>query len=181
MCAALLLTLITGLIFLCGQQIYRNQANDPQIRMAADIAGRISRGYAAGTYFSGYKTAISVNPGIFVTLFDARGRPLRSSGMWNGRMPAPPAGVFEAAKRYGEDRITWQPERGVRLAVVVAHVENASTAYVLVGRSLKEAARRTADLRIITGLTWIAGIVLIALHALFFRVQGGRLEKQISR
>lgn len=180
-CAALLLTLITGLVFLCGQQIYRNQANDPEIRIAAEIADRISRGYSPGKYFSAYKTDISVNPGIFVTLFDARGRPFRSSGMWKGRMPAPPAGVFEAAKRYGEDRITWQPERGVRLATVVAHVESPSTAYVLVGRSLKEAGRRTADLRMITGLAWAAGIVLIGLHALWFAVQDGSLEKQFSR
>ncbi len=43
-----------------------------------------------------------------------------------------------SASRVGEDRITWQPEPGIRSAVVVVHYTGATPGYVMAGRSLRE-------------------------------------------
>jgi hypothetical protein len=60
--------------------------------------------------------ATSLDP--FVLVFDADGQLLASSMLLRGRMPDYPAGVLDTVRRRGEDRVTWQPESGVRDATV---------------------------------------------------------------
>ena len=40
-------------------------------------------------------------------------------------------GVFAYTKAYGEDRFTWQPRRGVRSAVVLMAIPDASNSFVI--------------------------------------------------
>ena len=43
--------------------------------------------------------------------------------------------------RRGEDRLTWQPEPGVRSATVVVHYQGAQAGFVMAGRSLREVGK----------------------------------------
>jgi hypothetical protein len=57
----------------------------------------------------------------------------------DGVAAVPPKGVLGASTLTHQNRITWQPRAGTRIALVVqAYKHDANTGYVLVGRSLKE-------------------------------------------
>ena len=61
-----------------------------------------------------------------------------------------------------ETRITWQPQPGVRQAIVIERMQPAKNgaSFVVSGRSLKEVESREAQLTWMVGIGWIA--ILIA-------------------
>jgi hypothetical protein len=68
----------------------------------------------------------------------------------DGAPQMPPKGVLASATDR-QNRITWQPQSGVRIALVVQHFGGTNqNGYVLVGRSLKDAEVRE------TTLLWMA-------------------------
>ena len=90
-------TIIFGVIYAAIQQNYRSGANDPQIQLARDINLKLHEGKAVDTFFSdSINIAQSLSP--FVVLYDANGKPLRSSGYLNSKIPELPAGVFDFAR-----------------------------------------------------------------------------------
>jgi len=78
-----------------------------------------------------------------------------------------PAGVLEYTRRRGQDRITWEPERGVRIAAVVVRHEGANAGFVLAGRSLREVEKRETKTELIAGAAWVATLAasLVAVAA----------------
>jgi hypothetical protein len=163
------MTLILGSLYLAVQQSYRMGANDPQIQMAQDIADRISEGRSVDHYFAGDTLDIARSLGLFVSQYDAGGAPLRSTGFLHGEMPRLPGGVFAFTKEYGEDRISWQPERGVRMALVIAKIPGANSGFVASGRSLAEVESRVSNLGEIVFIAWIACFVILVAEAFMRR------------
>ena len=74
----------------------------------------------------------------FLAIYNATGTPIGSSVSLDGKLPVPPSGVFDSVKLHGEDRFTWQPKPGLRLAAVVTQYSGPQSGFVLVGRSLRE-------------------------------------------
>lgn len=87
-------------------------------------------------------------------IFDDSGKLLESSMRLGNRLPVPPAGVLENAKTYGENRITWQPESSVRIAIVVKYYDGEKQGFVLAGRSLLEAEQREKQIRLLVLIGW---------------------------
>lgn len=56
-----------------------------------------------------------------------------------------------------EDRVTWQPRDGVRIAAVVVAYSGGT---VVAGRSLREVESRADDALAVTGLAWLTCLVL---------------------
>src|SRR5450432_2619430 len=113
-----IITIIFGVLYATVQQNYRSSADDPQIQMACEINLKLHEGKAINSFFAdSISIAQSLSP--FVVLYDANGKPLRSSGYLNGKMPELPRGVFDFAKANGEHNVTWQPQSGVRMAMVI--------------------------------------------------------------
>jgi hypothetical protein len=110
----------------------------------------------------------------FVIIFDGKDRVVASSATLDGRTPQLPPGVFDAARASGEDRVTWQPQAGVRLAAVVVPVAGGGS--VLAGRSLREVERRESDLLGVTAFAWLFGLIACAVTilAIEFAVQRRR-------
>jgi len=132
---------ITGLVGLCYavvQQDIRQSANDPQIQIAEDSAAKLTDGQSIQNVVPSEKVDIAKSLAPYIIVFDATGKPLASSALLNGQTPTIPAGVFDYIKSNGEDRITWQPQPGVRSAVVVTQFKGSNSGFVLVGRSLRE-------------------------------------------
>jgi Mg2+/citrate symporter len=77
-----------------------------------------------------------------------------------------PAGLFEHAKKNGMHSVTWQPEKGIRMALVLVHVHSPIVEFVAVARSLREVETREYNLSIMAFIAWIACIILIAASAL---------------
>jgi hypothetical protein len=78
-------------------------------------------------------------------IFDNNGQVIASSAKLDNQIPPLPAGVFNDAKNK-ELRFTWQPEVGVREAVVMTHFNGPTPGYILAGRSLREVEVRVDEL-----------------------------------
>jgi uncharacterized membrane protein len=81
-------------------------------------------------------------------------------------LPQPPAGVLDFTRNNQEDVITWQPEPGVRMAMVYEKVSAAGIGFVAVGRSLKEVEIREANLVRMVAIAWIACLAVLLVHLL---------------
>jgi sensor histidine kinase regulating citrate/malate metabolism len=164
--AMVIVTIMTGLVYVNVQQTYRSNANDPQIQLANEINANLKAGRSIERLWPD-SIDIQSSLGVFAALYDEHAQPLRSSALLDGKIPQLPPGVFDFAKNQGEDRITWQPRAGVRMAMVVLRGNFSPVAYIAVGRSLKEVEVREQNLMKTTAICWIGMIVLILFSSLF--------------
>jgi hypothetical protein len=86
----------------------------------------------------------------------------------NNENPVLPKGVFEVVKINGEDRVTWQPQKNVRMAIVVMKVNSAQVNYVAVGRSLRETEVREGDLLFMVFMGWVICMSIISINATIY-------------
>lgn len=159
--AIVIITVITGLIFVSARQGYRSSANDPQVQIAYDLRDRLQQGKPL--IFDDtvdLKTSLSV----FKESFDNNGNPIQSTGFLHGEMPLVPKGVFKYAKSTGANWVTWQPQGGVRIALGIVAVHSGSVAYLAVGRSLKEAEQRISGMAIMVFTGWMMCISVVLVN-----------------
>lgn len=166
---AVAVTLLAGLTYAILQQALRQGANDPQIQMAKDAAAALATGQ---TLPNTPTVDIAASLAPYLIVFDAQGRPVSGSARLHGTLPSVPIGALQAARARGENRVTWQPEPGVRSATVIAPVRGAQSGYVLAGRSLREVERRTSDLLLLVAVGWLGAlgatlVAAVAAHWLF--------------
>lgn len=159
---SLVLVLIFGVAYTIVQQVLRSGANDPQIQIAKDSAAVLARGeepaFMASNVYGQVDIAKSLAP--FLITYDGAGKPLAATGKLNGKMPAPPAGVFAYAKKHGENRLTWQPAKGVRIAAVLVYYGGGREGFALSGRSLLEVEKRESAAENLAAFGLIASIFL---------------------
>lgn len=105
---AIIVTGLIGIVYAAIQQSIRQGANDPQIQMAEDAAAKLAGGQSAQSVVPLEKVDIANSLAPYLIVFNANGNPVASSAQLDGQTPTIPAGVFDAAKQKGEDRITWQ-------------------------------------------------------------------------
>ena len=172
LCNALVLTgLATGLAFALysiPQQVLRLGANDPQIAMADDLAARLEQGIAPAEAVPAGSIDLSHSLTPFLIAYDDQGRPLASQAQLNGKTPTPPSGVFANVRQHGEDRISWQPRRDVRIAAVIQRVNGPQPGFVLAGRNMREVESREALVGQLAGLTWIGMMAVILVGTAVF-------------
>lgn len=165
-CAAGVVTMMCGLLYVGIQQALRASANDPQIQIAEDIAATLSGGVDPRSFQDAERESVDIATSLapHLMIFDDAGNNLVSGARLHGEVPKIPAGVFAYVKNHGEDRITWQPEKGVRSALVVTRYQNQNTSgFVAVGRSLRETEKRIEQIAIMIGAGWAAMMMLIAI------------------
>jgi hypothetical protein len=100
----------------------------------------------------------------FLMIFDEAGNVVASSATLHGQNPSVPTGIFDYVKQNGEDRVTWQPEVGVRIAAVATKSEHG---FVLAGRSLRETEKRIDQAGTISIIAALAISVLTFLAIAF--------------
>jgi hypothetical protein len=155
------------------QQTLRRGANQPQIQMAAQAVERfrsvdhLNRACEP----SCIDLAVSLEP--FTIVYDESGRVLTSTAVLGGRVPVPPPGVLEFAKKQSSNVLTWQPRKGVRLATVIRHFTGEHySGFVLAGRSLAVAEQGESLAFQCALWGWIAMVcVLLGSAAFFHRMQ----------
>lgn len=153
--------------YLVVQQSIRLSTNDPQIQIAEDTTKNIVGGSNPTSVVGQNTVDISQTLDSFVIVFDDNGNSIASSGNLHGAIPNIPSGVFAYTKTHGEDRFTWQPESGVRIAAVMTRFEAQNKGFVLVGRSLREVEKREdAILMLIFGI-WLVGILVLFVFQCF--------------
>jgi hypothetical protein len=164
------LTAAAGMAYVGIQQDTRHSADDPQIQLSEDAARTLASGKSAETVAPPLAIDIGQSIAPFVTVFDASGKAVASSGLLHGQMPLLPPGVFDSVRAQGEDRITWQPEPGVRIASVVVGIGSGQTGFVMAGRSLRETERRVDQLGLLLGAAWLAGVAGITVLTIVLEI-----------
>lgn len=173
---AIVTTGLAGLVYGAVQQDYRQNANDPQIQMAEDIATLLNNGAAPASLTLPAPIDLSESLAPFVVIYDEQGKAIVGSAMLHNVIPTPPLGVLAYAETHdpsvilktGENRLTWQPEPNVREAIVVTHFQNsAQTGFVLVGRSLREVEARESRLTLMVSLAWLTTLIISLLACVF--------------
>ena len=148
-------TALCLLVYVAAQQLLRQSANDPQIQIAMDATVALEGGQPAASVLPApIDIAQSLAP--FVVVVSDAGVIEASSGMLQRHPVSVPAGVLDYVREHGEERVTWQPEPGVRIAAVVVRRPGERAGFVAAGRSLRETERRVVRFGSIVGLVWMA-------------------------
>jgi hypothetical protein len=157
-------TVVCGLVYATVQQSLRQGANDPQIQMAEDAARALEDGAGLEAVLASGQIDMNDSLAPFLVIYDAAGRPQAGSGLLDGQLPEIPKGVLDYAAQNGQNRVTWQPEAGVRIAAVIVPYDGG---FVLAGRSLREVEKRELQVQGFAAAAWIAGL-LASLAAVAF-------------
>ena len=160
---AVAVTGVSAVVYGAVQQDLRQGANDPQIQMAEDAAARLEGGGEPGGVIPTDKIEIGESLKPYVMVFDRAHRLVASSAVLHGGPPPFPASVFDQLRDGRQDRITWQPEIGVRSAVVVQAWRDG---FVVAGRSLRLVEEREAQIKLLTGLVWALTLGATAVAAI---------------
>lgn len=176
--AALLVTMLSGLIYVSVQQSHRSGANDPQLQIARDISERLKNNQSIDQLMAGDTVEISKSLAVFKVLYNMNGEPIQSNGLLDGKLPKIPKGVFDFTPKKGENVLTWQPRKGVRMAMVVESVQSQGIGFVAAGRSLKETEKRVGNLTTMLFIGWLACLGVIVIHWLI--IFWGNNNKRIN-
>ena len=163
---AILVTVLSGLVYVTIQQSYRSGANDPQLQLAKDISYRLEINRSIENLLPNDSIEISKSLSPFVVLYDNDGNPIRSTAALDGQLPKLPKGVFDFTRKNKENVLSWQPRKGVRMAMVVESVQSPNISFVAVGRSLAEVERREGSLTLMVIIAWLVCIVVIVLNGI---------------
>ena len=163
---AVIVTVLSVMIYATVQQSYRSGANDPQLQIAKDLVAALNNGRSIDHLLPNDGIEISESLSAFVVLYDNNGEPIRSTGMLDGQLPKIPKGVFDFTKKNKEDVLSWQPRKGVRMAMVVEAVQSSDIGFIAAGRSLEEVEKREHDLTIMVFIGWLICIGVIVLSGI---------------
>ena len=158
---AVTMTLVCGIIYIVAQQIYRQNANDPQVQMAENAVNAIHDGADPKSLISGHPVELSNSLSPYLIIYDGSQQPLVSDATLNGKMPVLPSGVLDFVKKNGENSITWQPRMGIRQALVIKKTQSAQLYYVVAGRSLRKVEERIRLLNDQIKLGWICSLTIL--------------------
>jgi len=158
-----LATVLALALYAIPQQVLRQGANDPQIQLAGDLVAKLEQGATPTEAVPAGSVDMARSLSPFVIAYDDFGHPLASQAQLDGSTPAPPVGVFDYVRQHGEERVSWRPRPGVRIAAIVQRVGGAHAGFVLAGRSLREVEAREEQVEQMAGLAWAVMLGLIVL------------------
>ena len=161
------ISIIMATFYVLVQQMYRDNANDPQIELACELKQRLEHGKSVEHLLPGDTIELGNSLRSFITFYNDEAIPLRSTALLNNKMPALPRGVYDFTKQNGEDWITWQPQTGIRIATIVVAVNHPFIKFIAVSRSLYEIEKRETNLSRTVFLSWFICISTIVICAIF--------------
>jgi hypothetical protein len=152
------------------QQSMRQGLNDPQIQMAWDTAYALEHGKTVEEVIPVEIVDMDRSLTPFYIIFNLAEQPVAASGVLNNSLQTVPNGVLDFARENGENRLTWQPQPGTRIAAVIVPYKDG---FVLAGRNMREVEAREAQVGKFAGITWLlamfATFVVIAFGEFVFR------------
>jgi hypothetical protein len=137
-------SLISLMVYGTMQQMLRQGINYVPVQLATDAVNRLDSGISPKSVPLPTNIEISKSISPFVIILDQNKKVLVSSATLNGVTPVIPQGTFDYVAGSGQDRVTWQPQPGIREALVVdKYSAEGSSGYVVAGTSLKESEATT--------------------------------------
>lgn len=172
---AAVITLLCGIIYIVGQQGFRQSANDPQFQMVEDAANAISKG-ADPKSLIGTSAPLEISETLspYLIIYDRTGNLVANGALLNGKPLKIPQGVLDYVQKNGADKATWQPRQGVRQAMVAVRTNAAGKNYtVIAGRSLRKTEERIQTLAAQVAFGWAlavtAMLVVVTLQQMLLR------------
>ncbi|WP_158748367.1 hypothetical protein [Acidobacterium sp. S8] len=99
----------------------------------------------------------------FTAIYNAQGDVVSANATLHGALPQPPRGIFKRMRDSGLYKVTWQPESGIRVALVGEPA--ASGQFLVAGQSLIKAETRISRFDHI--LLWIWAMELFGMLLLY--------------
>lgn len=164
---AILTTAISLLIYTVVQQDIRQGANDPQIQMAFDTGSKLTQGVNISKLVPSEQVSIGSELSPFIIIYDYNFNPIAGNGIYDHNVARIPKGVLNYAKEHGEDRVTWQPDKYTRIALVVEKSGD-NKSLVAVGRSMREIEVRENRTFGFVVLAWLMTVIITLIIALAF-------------
>lgn len=144
---AAIVTLLCGIVYIVGQQGFRASADDPQYQMVEEAANAINHGTDPKSLPVVIKPMeISETLSPYIIIYDKTGNVVLNGALLNGKPLKIPQGVLDYIQKNGSDHATWQPQAGVRQAMVGLRTDAAKGYIVIAGRSLRKIEERIARL-----------------------------------
>lgn len=156
---AALATVLCLVSYVLVQQNVRLSANDPQIQIAEDVAAALESGQPTSNFSPQNKVDMAKSLDAFAIIYDTDGKVVAGSGAVDGKIPEAPKSSLDYAQVHGDNRLTWEPESGVRSAVVIKpYSAKDSKGFVLVGKSLREIELRERQFGQLAALGWVVAL-----------------------
>ncbi len=146
-----------GFTYIATQQNYRQSLNDPQVQVTEEAAAMIKSGQATSALVPTERIDIANSLSPFIIFYADNYKVIDGSGTLHNAIPTPPTGVFRYVDQHGENRVTWQPQKNIRIAAVIRKTTNG---YVLAGRSMREGEAKITMLASMTAATLLLGLGL---------------------
>ncbi|MCX6383456.1 MAG: hypothetical protein NTV16_03075 [Actinobacteria bacterium] len=151
-----LVTFTCLLTYVITQQALRLGANEQPVRLAVETSIKLENGQKAGDAVSAGIIDISKSLNAFIMIFDKDKNLVASSGKMGNNDPAYPKGVLSNIDKVGEERVTWQPQAGLRFATIAV---KAGDYYVVAGQSLQETEILIGTVGRLVFLAWLACLI----------------------
>ncbi len=161
MALAVITTLVFVTMYVAFQQSIRLSANDNQVQLAEYSANLLAQGLSPQDATGPVRVEIARDLVPYMMVYSATDTLLSTDATLNGAAPTLPSGVLDAASTTGETRITWEPEQGVRSAIVVVPYNGANPGFVVVGKSLRESESLDTEMFSIIFIAWIISLAYI--------------------
>jgi hypothetical protein len=164
--SAALVTVVMLLIYATVQQTYRTGLDDPQIQLTRDISTKLQQGRTIESIVTTDSIDISKSLSAFVVLYDANGKAIYSNARLDSKLPQVSKGLFDIVEKNAEHRVTWQPRKAVRMAMVIVKTNVSPGMYVAAGRSMTEVEQRVKQMSTFVLIAWLICLVIIVMTAL---------------
>jgi hypothetical protein len=177
MAYAAIVTLVCGIIYVVVQQNYRMNANDPQFQMVEDAANALNNGADPKSLIpSTTNVEISKSLAPFFIIYDDAENIAATNATLNGKPIKIPPGVITYVQKNGSDAASWQPQPGVRQAMVAIHATAGKAYIVVAGRSLRKVEERIALLGEQVLFGWACSLVAMFVMAFLQDVVKRKLD-----
>lgn len=168
-----LVTLVLGVVYVVVLQNYREGLNDPQIQMAEDAAAKLGAGAAPADIVPHGTPIIDINSSLspWLVVYDQNGQGLENTGQLHNAPPQLPPGVFDTSawlahqnglfynqSPIAQNRFTWQPEPGVRQAVILTQSPDKKY-FVAAGRNMREVEQHIEHEGELIFVGWLATLI----------------------
>ncbi len=166
-----LATLMTAMVYGAVQQSYRLSANDDLVEVSRGLADALANGRPLSSLAPQSTVDIAHSLSIYAIVYDETGTLVVSSATLDGTQPTVPAGVLDYTRTHGEDRVTWEPKKGVRQAIVAVHyvaAADSTSGFVVVGKSLSEIEAHESLLLLQIAAGWLFTVLLLFILASFY-------------
>lgn len=167
-----LVTFFCLLLLFVVQKMYRQSANHPQIQIAEDAAAAFEQNqFTNETLKSSFESFVpsigqvdlgsSLSP--WIQVYDASHEVIESSVSIQEAQTTPRVSseLFEGLRKRDQIRLTWQPRKGIRQAIVITKFSGLRSGYIVVGRSLREVEDQIRILTVIISAAWFVMVSMI--------------------